>query len=56
VSLIHCTSSCIYQEEGYCKLEQAAEISGSARKDQCLHYKATDTKTANADPQKIPEA
>ncbi|MDR3208092.1 MAG: hypothetical protein LBT60_07155 [Oscillospiraceae bacterium] len=24
LSLITCTSSCVYQQEGYCRLEQAA--------------------------------
>jgi hypothetical protein len=40
VSLIHCTSDCQYQNDGYCRLETAAEISAGPNYSDCLHFKA----------------
>lgn len=39
MNLIHCTSSCVYQDDGFCKLDNAAEAikqinAGSG----CLHF------------------
>lgn len=43
MSLIHCTCGCVYQKDGYCKLEKAAEITaGLNNEENCLHFKARD--------------
>lgn len=42
MSLIHCTCSCIYQNDGYCRLEKAAEITSGPNESGCLHFKAAD--------------
>jgi GMP synthase PP-ATPase subunit len=40
MNFIQCNSSCVYQDEGYCKLEKAAEITNQAENYNkgCLHY------------------
>lgn len=38
MSLIHCTCDCLYQKEGYCVLEKAAEITNYKEEGGCLHY------------------
>jgi hypothetical protein len=40
MNLIQCNCSCIYQDEGYCKLEKAAEITNQAvnYNNGCLHF------------------
>lgn len=37
MSLICCTSDCVYQTEGYCSLVQAASA-GEASENGCIHY------------------
>ena len=37
MSIITCTSDCIYQQEGLCHLEQAASP-GEESQDGCVHY------------------
>ena len=39
VSLIQCTSDCLYQKDGYCRLEKAAEITTSEKSAGCLHFR-----------------
>jgi hypothetical protein len=40
MNLIQCNCSCIYQDEGYCKLEKAAEITNQSSNydNGCLHF------------------
>ena len=38
MSLIHCSCDCLYQHEGYCELEKAAEITNYVKADGCLHF------------------
>jgi hypothetical protein len=38
MSFIHCSSDCTYQQDGYCGLEKAAEITNCVKADGCLHY------------------
>jgi hypothetical protein len=40
MNLIQCNCRCIYQDEGYCKLEKAAEITNQAENynNGCLHF------------------
>jgi hypothetical protein len=38
VSLINCSSDCIYQSEGICTLDKAAEITNKTADKGCLHY------------------
>jgi hypothetical protein len=49
MSLIQCSSACIYQDEGYCKLDQAAEISSDPADDKCTHFKPKEMKM-NSEP------
>lgn len=37
MSLIGCTSDCVYQTDGYCTLEHAAS-GGEASENGCIHY------------------
>lgn len=37
MSLIGCTSDCVYQQDGYCNLEQAAS-GGQSSENGCIHY------------------
>ena len=39
MSLIQCTSDCLYQKDGYCRLEKAAEITTSEKSAGCLHFR-----------------
>jgi hypothetical protein len=55
MSLIHCTSDCAYQNEGYCRLDKAAEISSGPNNTDCLHFKAKD-KQRNDTPVKADDA
>jgi hypothetical protein len=36
MSFIHCSSDCTYQQDGYCGLEKAAEITNCVKADGCL--------------------
>lgn len=38
MSLIHCTSNCLYQQDGYCSLEKASQVSNSSNQEGCLHF------------------
>ena len=38
MSLITCTDDCVYQEEGYCRLEQAASGGQMSTAAGCVHY------------------
>jgi hypothetical protein len=38
MSLIHCSCDCLYQHEGYCELEKAAEITNYTNNNGCLHF------------------
>ena len=55
MSFIHCTNDCVYQSEGCCKLEKAAEISGEPNNTDCLHFKPND-KMKSATPVKSDSA
>lgn len=37
MSIIGCTSDCVYQNDGYCTLEHAAS-GGQASENGCIHY------------------
>ncbi len=37
MSIIGCTSDCVYQNDGYCTLEHAAS-GGEASENGCIHY------------------
>lgn len=39
MSLIQCSCDCLYQKDGYCKLEKAAEITDCENPTGCLHFK-----------------
>ena len=49
MNFIQCNSSCVYQDEGYCKLEKAAEITNQADNHEkgCLHYIKKENKSNN---------
>jgi len=42
MSLISCTSECLYQDDGYCTLERAASNGGVVSSDEaeesCIHF------------------
>lgn len=38
MSLIHCSCDCRYQRDGYCQLEEAAEITNYTNSEGCLHF------------------
>jgi len=38
MSLITCTDACVYQEEGYCRLEQAASSGQMSVSAGCVHF------------------
>ena len=42
MTLIHCTDSCIYQSDGYCRLEKAENITGSGKNTDCPHFRPRD--------------
>jgi len=44
MSLIQCTSNCFYQEEGYCNLETAAQITSASNSKGCHHYRTKEIK------------
>jgi hypothetical protein len=44
MSLIQCTSNCLYQEEGYCNLETAAQITSASNSKGCHHYRTKEIK------------
>ncbi len=39
MSLIQCACNCLYQKDGYCKLEKAAEITDIHNEAGCLHFR-----------------
>lgn len=41
VSLIKCTCGCVYQKDGYCRLEKAAAVSNVADTDGCPHFRSS---------------
>lgn len=48
MSLIQCTCDCLYQKDGYCKLDKAAEVTNQTNSKGCLHYIAKkSSKTEN---------
>lgn len=38
MSFIHCSCDCLYQRDGYCGLEKAAEITSDSKDGGCLHF------------------
>lgn len=38
MSLIHCTSDCLYQQEGYCGLEEASHVTNATGTIGCLYF------------------
>lgn len=38
MSFIHCTCDCQYQNDGYCELEKAAQVTNCSKTGGCLHY------------------
>ncbi len=39
MSIIACTSDCVYQQEGVCNLDRAVSMGASEPKDEsCVHY------------------
>lgn len=38
MSLIPCTSNCMYQEDGYCTLERAASSGAPCGVKDCVHF------------------
>ena len=40
MSIIHCINDCVYQNEGYCQLKNAANVTSSQADVRCAHYKS----------------
>ena len=38
MSLIACTSDCVYQQDGYCTLERAASCGLPDESESCVHF------------------
>lgn len=38
VSLIACTSRCVYQRNGYCRLDKAASCGVPTKQDPCVNF------------------
>ncbi|WP_186564497.1 hypothetical protein [Lawsonibacter celer] len=38
MSLIACTSNCVYQQDGYCSLERAASRGLPSEQESCVHF------------------
>lgn len=38
MSLIPCNCNCAHQSDGYCQLDNAAEVTGQTEKGGCLHF------------------
>ncbi|BDF70960.1 hypothetical protein CE91St40_19410 [Oscillospiraceae bacterium] len=38
MSLIACTSDCLYQQDGYCSLERAASCGQPTHRDPCVNF------------------
>ena len=52
MSLIQCTSDCLYEKDGYCRLEKAAEITASEKSGGCLHFRPRENgKARHAGPE-----
>lgn len=45
MSLIKCACDCLYQEDGYCNLERAAEITDCENSNGCLHFRPREMHT-----------
>lgn len=46
MSLIKCACNCLYQEDGYCNLERAAEITDCDSPSGCLHFRPKEVQGA----------
>ncbi len=38
MSLIACTSPCVYQQDGYCSLDRAVSCGAPTRRDPCVNF------------------
>ena len=53
MSLIHCSSNCLYQHDGYCELDKAAEITNCEKTGGCLHFVPPKSKNTDGEAHKI---
>lgn len=44
MSFVHCSCDCKYQQDGFCNLEKASEITNVIKQNGCLYYVARETK------------
>jgi hypothetical protein len=51
MGIIPCNSNCVYQNDGYCNLENVSKINNSEISQGCAHYiSLEDKKGSDADP------
>ena len=50
MSLIACTSDCVYQQDGYCSLERAASCGLPDDKESCVNFVPRRCSGANTQP------